>query len=100
MSHTKGPWKVGSWFNGRLAIIVADISDYSIVAELTGAKKNYEENANLIAAAPDLLEALENANELITQLLPGVRYIALQDYGFLNQVCLNNVAAIKKAKGE
>lgn len=56
-------------------------------------------NAALIAAAPELLAALQNADKLITQLLPGVKHIALQDYGFLNDTMLANRAAIAKATG-
>jgi hypothetical protein len=48
----------------------------------------------------ELLGALENADKLITQLMPGVKHIALQDYGFLNDTLLANTAAIRKAKGE
>ena len=57
--HTPGPWRVGSWYDGRLAITVADTADYSIIAELTGGKRNHMANAALIAAAPELLGALE-----------------------------------------
>lgn len=61
--HTPGPWKVGNWYDGRLAVVVADVSDYSIVAELTAGKRAHESNARLIAAAPDLLEALEEMDQ-------------------------------------
>jgi hypothetical protein len=57
-------------------------------------------NARLMAAAPQLLAALKNANELITLLIPGVKCIVLQDYGFLNNTCLEVEATIKLAEGE
>jgi hypothetical protein len=50
--------------------------------------------------APELLAALENADKLITQLLPGVRHVALQNYAFLNDTLLTNSSVIAKAKGE
>lgn len=48
----------------------------------------------------ELLNALENADKLITLLMPGIKHIVLQDYGFLNQVCMDNRAVIAKAKGD
>ena len=53
MSHTKGPWKV-RWktaFCNRAAIEPA-------IGEVYGAGDELRDNANLIAAAPELLEAL------------------------------------------
>ena len=54
MSHTKGPWKV-RWktaFCNRAAIEPA-------IGEVYGAGDELIANAQLIAAAPELLEALE-----------------------------------------
>ena len=54
MSHTKGPWKV-RWktaFCNRAAIEPA-------IGEVYGAGDELRDNANLIAAAPELLETLE-----------------------------------------
>lgn len=65
-----------------------------------GSNAEKKANATLIAAAPDLLEALKNADRLITMLMPGIAYIVLQDYGFLNATLLANTAAIAKAEGE
>jgi len=61
---------------------------------------NTDSIGHLAAAAPELLRALENADKLITFLLPGIKYIVLQDYGFLNNTLLDNRTAIAKAKGE
>jgi hypothetical protein len=46
----------------------------------------------------ELLSALKDADALITQLMPGIKHIALQDYGFLNDTLINNRAAIAKAE--
>ena len=48
----------------------------------------------------ELLQALKDSDALITQLMPGVKHIALQDYGFLNTTLINNTKAINKATGE
>jgi hypothetical protein len=48
----------------------------------------------------ELLQALKDADALISQLMPGVKHIALQDYGFLNTTLINNTKAIAKATGE
>jgi len=53
--HTPGPWKTIKTFAG--STIVFDDQQNSI-AYLRGYKHPYKANARLIAAAPDLLEAL------------------------------------------
>lgn len=62
-SHTKGPWEAHSGevttqqIAGRSYRRIAVIQDYGV-----GSLKEIDEaNAQLIAAAPDLLEALEEA---------------------------------------
>ena len=60
------------------------------IAEL---RRLYEENQ-------ELLQALKDSDALITQLMPGVKHIALQDYGFLNTTLINNRKSIAKATGE
>ena len=60
MSHTPGPWKivridgelVGSIYRGKTRICAGIIDDMKL-------RREAEANAALIAAAPDLLEALE-----------------------------------------
>ena len=70
MSHTKGPWKV-RWktaFCNRAAIEPA-------IGEVYGAGDELRDNANLIAAAPELLEALldlYNALDSCIELTPKV----------------------------
>ena len=56
--HTPGPWKANQ---GRdLAFRIS--TDKQVVATISsGPGKNAEANAHLIAAAPELLEALEHA---------------------------------------
>lgn len=66
--HTPGPWVIipggDEWSSGRIATIepkpetMADVN-YWIVAEVNYRRDEHAANANLIAAAPDLLEALE-----------------------------------------
>lgn len=48
----------------------------------------------------ELLGALKDSDALICQLLPAVKHIVLQDYGFLNTTLINNTKAIDKATGE
>lgn len=67
--HTPGPWVIipggDEWSSGRIATIeprpetMVDVN-YWIVAEVNYRRDEHTANANLIAAAPDLLEALEN----------------------------------------
>ena len=100
--HTPGPWVI-DWNMSRLDIFSADATTLVSTLRRSALSSKMDEtakaNARLIAAAPDLLEALRNADKLITQLMPGVRHIALQDYGFLNDTLMANTAAIAKATG-
>jgi mevalonate kinase len=59
------------------------------------AGKAAAELRRLIALNQQLLKALKDSDKLIEQLMPGVRYIALQDYAFLNDTLMANTAAIK-----
>jgi hypothetical protein len=51
--HTKGPWLVRERSNG---FSVVDLS--GVIATVSSARTRQEANARLIAASPDLLEAL------------------------------------------
>lgn len=70
--HTKGQWSVTNIFGGRDAkdsegsiVIASDIEDRTWIAEAKGSHVNsgmeleeFQANAKLIAAAPDLLKTL------------------------------------------
>lgn len=51
----------------------------------------------IVVSAPEMLSALINANKLLTLLLPGIKHLALQDYGFINDTLMQVTAAINKA---
>lgn len=68
-AHTKGPWVIvppeDEWGHGRIASIEPKPEsmigeNYWSVAECNTMREEHEANAKLIAAAPDLLEALQN----------------------------------------
>lgn len=98
MSHTKGPWRIG-----KIATHVESDSGEGICS--TGGYQNNTENqwelnerqqanARLIAAAPDLLEALEK--------IATVKCIQFAELPPDNCGCVGCLAraAIRKAKGE
>ena len=62
MEHTPGPWKIeermGHAFDARLVIVAPDVNRIAIISKNGGAA-DHDANARLIAAAPDLLEALQ-----------------------------------------
>jgi hypothetical protein len=97
MTHTPAPWTLNPARSTRVDLI--DNSKGEAIGEIVWVDVRNPADARLIVAAPELLEALRNADKLITQLLPGVKHIALQDYGFLNETLLANTAAIRKATG-
>ena len=95
MEHTPGPWEVvemidynhgHKYVDGyRVQSVNGDPNEP--VAEMSGFEKA-EANANLIAAAPDLLEALEDMTAWVKSVGCGC------------QRCIKSLAAIAKARGE
>ena len=85
--HTPGPWRIESGPYYR-AIRV----DFEVIADMRQIGRSFNEsNARLIAAAPDLLDALENVIESW-----GLGLLPHEDSEALDQAR----AAITKAKGE
>lgn len=68
MAYTPGPWKVGRGADANK--IVADGNPPTLVAEMWYRSERFD-NANLIAAAPDLLAACEAAAETFDDDAPG-----------------------------
>jgi len=95
MSYTKGPWKVFNDTFNKISITGEDGNDgiLRVVAQLKGApKETIQANANLIAAAPEMLEALITVSQFY------------QDYFEIMPVAFETVAylvddVITKAKG-
>ena len=60
--HTPGPWTVGPWFDndGQPEIIIEHVTPHGnlVPAVALGGLVGQEANARLIAAAPELLDAL------------------------------------------
>ncbi len=84
--HTKGPWHVGITDSQSVR------ADGLLVATMACQRKEWQANARLIAAAPELLEALERAVDIIQGEWPEEQWA--------EQGMPAMLAAIKKAKGE
>jgi len=97
MTHTPAPWKArqvpddaknekySHWVDAQNAAPVADVRDYG--------EETSEANARLIAAAPELLEALKNLTEDIENTLD-----YKQDGTPEHELILAARAAIQKAE--
>lgn len=60
--HTPGPWKVETYRDGRVSVLGFVKADSAlVVADLLNGNRYHREDARLIAAAPDLLAALQTA---------------------------------------
>jgi hypothetical protein len=70
MSHTPGPWEVGLDPDGELAIVTAEARDICTVEKYY---EDYEGNAQLIAAAPNMLKALDRARLLLQRAATRIR---------------------------
>lgn len=90
--HTPGPWeacKVGDYgdYDGRCLVVLGD--DMRVAVAL-GEDKTAKANARLIAAAPDLLDALQD----LVAMLPDPE---LDNDDVQKALVCNALAAIKKA---
>ena len=102
IKHTAGPWVLGESSDGRhfRAVNAREHSELATVVwvmeddDMEGAQSpECEANARLIAAAPDLLEALEMCTKAMASVLP--------DFNPYDQAAYDKArAAIAKAKGE
>ena len=92
MRHTPGPWSIEEHGKGFALYSGRDDMRHGMnLIYLSEPDWNWENNANLIAAAPDLLEALE--------LCLGLIEMNEDRHGFLSQQGNVARAAIKKARG-
>lgn len=97
-SHTPGPWftfEDNNWHDHKRWFVGSDADDNHVVAA-AGIKS--EANARLIAAAPELLEALQKARiQLHTYYIGTVKAYEQREI----ELGLDKIdAAIAKAKGE
>lgn len=105
-THTSGPWTLieKSWqFEIPEIHIVFGCShstDPDDDRDIKSSEQGQVElgNARLIAAAPELLEALESLLRGFDSLMPGLAHIAVQDYALINEAPIRARAAIRKAK--
>ena len=91
-NHTPGPWKANFAISGSVYIFGGD-RNFACVFDEWRDESNQEANANLIAAAPDLLEALEELLSLCQR---------QEDFHDDGDGCMfeRASAAIAKARGE
>lgn len=91
VGHTPGPWQAKKFCSPQDTFYIVDSRDHLLV----GAGKKIEEaNAQLIAAAPELLEALEQCRAFSTGLSNGNEQARLRDIATISE------AAIKRARGD
>ena len=90
--HTPGPWKANFAISGSVYIFGGD-RNFACVFDEWRDEANQEANANLIAAAPDLLEALEELLSMCQR---------QEDFHDDDDGCMfeRASAAIAKARGE
>jgi hypothetical protein len=96
--HTPGPWRVKEYRRHSEAVIVNAAGDELATIDLA-CMPGAVADANLFAAAPDLLEACEEAADDVCHAVcpPTWRTKAGQPH---NGICSKMRAAIKKARGE
>jgi hypothetical protein len=105
IEHTPGPWEL-IWEDGKYGVIGAT-TDKKLVAIVgnnphDGRNEIRKANAQLIAAAPELLDALTKAQQTIENaVMAGCDDPETMEYALEHHATLINIrAAIAKAKGE
>lgn len=102
--HTPGPWEIQSDAKGVYGIVVkqtSPIRTHQFIASLHDSmgEEERQANAHLLAAAPDLLEALEKI-EWYLEGLANTHGNLLSAEGVSTLSCRNLIAkTLKKAKG-
>ena len=96
MKHTPGKWKVKQWKREKakdgFVTVVADSRGHGLFQSTEyGESKKVEANANLIAAAPEMLEALKAMTKLFEKRVP---------YPNNTQRYKQAIKAIAKAEGK
>lgn len=95
MSHTPGPWfiDVNTMFNKVFIMCKENLPvNCGFIAEMADTNKNREADTNLIAAAPDMYDALECACDKYCIGYAGDNLVKCED-------CVINKALLK-ARGE
>jgi hypothetical protein len=92
--HTPGPWECENYDN-KLFVIADHMTGSPAVCRILGSDATVNADANLIAAAPDLLAALQNVMSWIRNWSPD--FTEDEDWDDDRNAAL---AAIAKAEGE
>ena len=92
--HTPSPWRRAK--NADLWIYAGK----QLVAKVVGNRTQSGADAQLIEAAPDLLDAVKDLLRAFDQLMPGLAHIAVQDYAILNTAPIRARQAIEKAEAQ
>lgn len=105
MKHTKGPWRAIKYQNTSYYKVTQDFKTYGIDAkDLAGCETDLRfHDAHLIAAAPEMLEALEKALHDLEalRLSTDEADYPLEVMNYLDTYMLEMFKqAIRKAKGE
>lgn len=99
MSYTKGEWKYSYYENTKnvCPCVYSPKKNGDIgICDINENVKEWEDNARLIASAPDLLEALKEANRIFTLARIG-NFVSEKDF---NKYWNKSNKAIAKAEGK
>lgn len=103
-AHTPGPWHTApNASNMRSSIVNGEGGyDVAIAYPLNGTitKEETEANARLIAVAPELLKAVQLANEFLDSLPEGWLGKTTGDVGALNDFLYTSRTAVAKVTGQ
>lgn len=95
--HTSGPWKVRPVYSKGEPMPATIYAGRESVADMTGTSPHDDANARLIAAAPDLLEALKRVNECLRSWITSSTQNRVNPLEIAEFVAANE--AIAKAEG-
>jgi hypothetical protein len=94
MKHTPGPWEVGEYIGTGQPIVTAEARDICAVEDYY---KDGAANARLIAAAPDMLEALRDAESAMFHVIADEGFNGPADHSAMVEALHRVREAMKKA---
>ncbi len=95
MTHAKGPWEVGKDPHN-----IVSKNPPIVIAEVNPLRPNKKANASLIAAAPEMLEALEIMIQVSREISIGISGANPMSSEYLLEQAKIVEEIVKKARGE
>jgi hypothetical protein len=105
MKYTKEPWAIRQSIKGPYIVAGTSLGYDAAIAKvlklhgsgrLLEREQEQQGNAVLMASAPELLGVCKQLLRLVDELMPGLKYLAIEDYAIVNDAPLAAHRIIRK----